>query len=114
MLRLLKARYDNHHDSAASGHESQASRYSRGIPALTLPFFPAKINFMTTKEKNLISPKLLAELDCVLADVAKGKRNAEAMKKAARDMDRMREATRNELGTLDRAVDLIREGRDEK
>ena len=68
---------------------------------------------MTTKEKNLIAPKLLAELESVMSDLAEGKRDADAMKKAARDMDKMREETRRELGTLDVAVELIREGRDE-
>jgi hypothetical protein len=48
-----------------------------------------------------------------MANVAKGKRDAEAMKKAARDMDRMREDTRSKLGILDVAVDLVRESRDE-
>ena len=48
-----------------------------------------------------------------MADVANGKRDAEAMKKAARDMDRLREQTRSELGILDVAAQLIREGRDE-
>jgi hypothetical protein len=80
---------------------------------LTLPTFPPKMYVMTTKEKTTISPKLLAELESLMADVAKGKRDPEAMKKAARDMDRMREQTRSELGILDVAVDLIREGRDE-
>lgn len=69
---------------------------------------------MKTKQKPLISPKLLAELESVMADLAKGKRDPEAMKKAARDMDKMREETRTELGILDVAVDLIREGRDEQ
>ena len=40
-------------------------------------------------------------------------RDPEAMKKAARDMDRMREETRKEFGIIDVAVDLIREGRNE-
>jgi len=71
------------------------------------------MTIMTTKEKNLIPPKLLAELESVMADLAKGKRDPEAMRKAARDMDKMREETRNELGILDVAVDLVREGRDE-
>jgi hypothetical protein len=85
----------------------------RHPPGLTPPVSRPTINLMTTKEKNLISPKLLAELECVMADVAKGKRDAEAMKKAARDMDRMREDTRSKLGILDVAVDLVRESRDE-
>jgi len=70
------------------------------------------MSFMTTKEKNLISPKLLAELEKVMADVAKGKRDPAAMKKAAREMDRMREETRKEFGIVDVAA-LIREGREE-
>lgn len=80
---------------------------------LDASLFPQTINAMATRGKNRIAPKLLAELESVLADVAKGKRDPETMKKAARDMDRMRERTRSEFGTLDVAVDLIREGRDE-
>jgi hypothetical protein len=72
------------------------------------------MNIMKTITKNLIPPKLLAELEDVMADVAKGRRDPQAMKKASRDMDRMREETRKTLGVLDVAVDLIREGRDEK
>jgi hypothetical protein len=70
------------------------------------------MSFMTTKERKLISPKLLAELEKVMADVAKGKRDPAAMKKAAREMDRMREETRKEFGIVDVAA-LIREGREE-
>src|SRR5882672_4450149 len=58
-------------------------------PALTLPFCASKMNVMITKEKNLIPPKLLAELESVMSDLAEGKSDAEAMKKAARDMDKM-------------------------
>ena len=68
---------------------------------------------MKTKKKNLILSRLQAELDAVMADLAAGKRDAKAMEKAARDMDRMREETRKKLGTLDVVVQLIREGRDE-
>ncbi len=57
--------------------------------------------------------KLQAKLDSVLDDLANGKRNVESMKKAGRDMDRMRDETRKELGILNVAVDLIREGREE-
>jgi hypothetical protein len=71
------------------------------------------MNFMKTTERNVIPPKLLAELEEVMADIAKGRRDPEAMKKASRDMDRLREETRKKLGILDVAVDLIREGRDE-
>lgn len=71
------------------------------------------MNIMTTKEQSLIPPKLLAELESVMADLATGKRDPEAMKKATQDMDRMREETRKKLGTLSVAADLLCEGRDE-
>jgi hypothetical protein len=71
------------------------------------------MNTMKTKKKSLIPSGLQAELRAVIADLATGKRDAKAMDKAARDMDRMREETRKKLGTLDVAVDLIREGRDD-
>ena len=71
------------------------------------------MTMMKTVSKNLIPPKLLADLENVLADVATGTRDAGAMDQAARDMDRMREETRKQFGTVDMSVDLIREGRDE-
>jgi hypothetical protein len=67
-----------------------------------------------TTDKALITPALFAQLERVMDDVARGKRDPEAMKKAARDMDKMREQTRDELGILDVAAQLVREGRDEK
>lgn len=69
---------------------------------------------MKTTDKALITPALFAQLERVMDDVARGKRDPEAMKKAARDMDKMREQTRDELGILDVAAQLVREGRDEK
>ena len=68
---------------------------------------------MPTKNTELLSHELLAELERVMADVTKGKRNPVAMKKAARDMDKMREQTREEFGILDVAAKLVREGREE-
>lgn len=59
-----------------------------------------------------IPANLQAELDEVLSDLATGRRVPEAMKKAARDMDRLREETRKKVGMVDVAT-LIREGRDE-
>ena len=71
------------------------------------------IKMMATKMKSPgIPPKLLAELEEVLADLAAGTRDPEAMKKAARDMDRMREETRKKVGMVDVAA-LIHEVRDE-
>ena len=72
------------------------------------------MKFMKTTEKNLIPTRLLADLQEAADRVATGIRDPEAMKKAARDMDRMREETRKELGIIEVAVDLIRESRDEK
>jgi hypothetical protein len=71
------------------------------------------MNCMKTSEKNLIPPKLLVELEKALDNAAKGIRDLDTIKKACRDMDRMREEMRKKVGTLDVAVDLIRQGRDE-
>jgi hypothetical protein len=68
---------------------------------------------MNTRTKTTgIPANLQAELDEVLSDLATGRRDPEAMKKAARDMDRLREETRKKMGMVDVAT-LIREGRDE-
>jgi hypothetical protein len=71
------------------------------------------MNTMKTTEKLLIPASLLAELEDALDNAANGIRDPETIKKACRDMDRMREETRKKVGTLDVAVDLIRQGRDE-
>lgn len=71
------------------------------------------MNFVKTTEKALIPAKLLADLEAALVDAAKGRRDPDTITKACRDMDRMREETRKEVGTLDVSVDLIRQGRDE-
>lgn len=67
---------------------------------------------MKTKAKSTMPAKLAVELEEVLSDLATGRRDPEVMKRAAREMDRMREVTRAKLGYLDVAVQLIREGRE--
>ena len=53
------------------------------------------------------------ELDRTLERLATGVRDPEAGRKAREDMDRMREETRNRIGTVEIAVDLIRDARDQ-
>ena len=60
-----------------------------------------------------ISQKLFAELQEAVDNAAKGICDPEVMKKACMEMDRLREELRKKVGTLDVAVDLIREVRDE-
>jgi hypothetical protein len=68
---------------------------------------------MSTNLSPAISPEVMAELEEAAERAARGIRDPEAMKAACERMDRMREETRLEHGTLDVAVELIREGRDE-
>lgn len=49
------------------------------------------------------------ELEEVIANLAKGKRDPQAMRKAAVDMDTLREEIRKRHGLLDIAVPYIRE-----
>jgi len=68
---------------------------------------------MANKTKSLgIPPKLLAKLEEALRD-AYERPDLEAMKKACKQMDRMREETRKKTGDLDIAVDLIRDARNQ-
>jgi hypothetical protein len=52
------------------------------------------------------------ELDEAIARLMTGKRDREAGRKAREDMDKMREETRQRVGTVDLAVELIRDARD--
>jgi hypothetical protein len=54
-----------------------------------------------------------AEFDAAIADLTNGVRDPKKMDDAAREMDEGREEIRSRLGTLDIAVQLIREARDE-
>ena len=53
------------------------------------------------------------QLDESIARLLKGIRDPEAGRKARDDMDRMREETRKRIGTVDVAVDLVRDARDQ-
>jgi hypothetical protein len=55
----------------------------------------------------------LAELEAAVADLIKGVRDPEKMRKAAERMDRMREEMRQRVGEVEIAVDLVRQVRDE-
>lgn len=52
------------------------------------------------------------ELDVAMARLMKGVRDPEAGRKAREDMDRMREETRKRIGTVEVAVDLVRDTRE--
>jgi hypothetical protein len=53
------------------------------------------------------------ELEEALERAAVGKRDAERMRNAIEELARTREETRTQLGTVDVAVDLIRDARDQ-
>ena len=59
-----------------------------------------------------IPPELLAELEAAAAQAGRGIRDPEAARKAAADMDRIREEIRRKHGVLDIGGPAIRELRD--
>jgi hypothetical protein len=59
-----------------------------------------------------ISPELMAELQEAAEKLARGERDREAAKQAAREMDRMREENRKIFGVQNIGVDIIRQMRD--
>lgn len=68
----------------------------------------------TTKARPGIPVALMAELQEAADKLARGERDIEAAKKAAEEMDRMREANRLRFGVQDIGVDIIREMRDSR
>ena len=52
------------------------------------------------------------QLEVLIARLMKGERDPEAAKKSRERMDRMREETRKRVGTVEVAVDFVRELRD--
>lgn len=52
------------------------------------------------------------DLDEAIARLMTGKRDPEAGRKAREDMDKVGEETRKRIGTVEVAVDLIRDARD--
>ena len=55
----------------------------------------------------------LTELQRAIERLLSGQHDPEAMRKACERMDAMREELRGRIGTVDIAVDLIREARDQ-
>ncbi len=60
-----------------------------------------------------ISAELIAALQESLARAATGIRNPATMRKAREEMNRMREELRQKIGTVEVAVDLIRDARNQ-
>lgn len=52
------------------------------------------------------------DLEVVIDHILNGTRDPELMRRACERMDRMREELRKRIGTVEIAVDLIREARD--
>ncbi|HVC92436.1 MAG TPA: hypothetical protein VND64_02040 [Pirellulales bacterium] len=56
---------------------------------------------------------LVHELQVTLARAAKGVRDSEEMRQARNEMNRMREELRQKIGTVEIAVDLVRDARNQ-
>lgn len=61
------------------------------------------------EEQPAISPELVAEFQVAVAQAMSGKRDPDAMRRAAERMHRMREETFRRYGLLDIGVPAIRE-----
>ena len=69
---------------------------------------------MNSPETNTsIPPELVVALDEALRNAMTGKRDAEAMRLASDEQDRLREELRQKVGELDLANELVREVRDD-
>jgi hypothetical protein len=60
----------------------------------------------------IISSELMARMQAAADKAAAGIRDSDAMDRAFAEMDRLREDLRQKIGTVDVAVDLIRDARD--
>ena len=69
---------------------------------------------MNPAKRSVIPPEEMAELERAVSDAVRGVWDPEAIDRAFEEMDRAREELRQEVGELNVAVDLIREGRDEE
>ncbi len=58
-----------------------------------------------------ISAESMARMQEAADNAAKGIRDPEAMRKACEEMDQMREELRRRIGTVDVAVDFVRDAR---
>jgi hypothetical protein len=65
------------------------------------------------EEQSVFTPELLAQFNAAIANVMSGKRDHDAMRRAAERMDRMRQETFRKHGLLDIGVPAIRELRGE-
>jgi hypothetical protein len=61
----------------------------------------------------LVPPQLVHDVEQALELAAKGVRDPEKMRQAREDMNRMREELRLRIGTVEAAVDLIRDARNQ-
>jgi hypothetical protein len=68
---------------------------------------------MNEKPFSMVPLGLQAEFEEAVRRAMSGQRDPEAMRKACEHMDRMREEIRQQFGTRDIGVDLIRELRGE-
>ena len=61
----------------------------------------------------IFSPELIAQMQEAADRAAKGVRDPTAMDRAFKEMDRIREELRQRIGTVNVAVDLVREARNQ-
>jgi hypothetical protein len=63
--------------------------------------------------ETLTAAEALKELQDAVDRLVKGERDAEVMRQACERMDQMREELRKRIGTVEIAVDLIRDARNQ-
>ncbi|MFN0056782.1 MAG: hypothetical protein ACKV0T_31950 [Planctomycetales bacterium] len=61
----------------------------------------------------LFPAELMAKMQEAADNASKGVRDREVSRRACEEMDRMREELRQRIGTVNMAVDLIRDARDQ-
>lgn len=84
---------------------------SKAIP-IDLPPFSSDNSIMSI-DTPITAEEAKRELDAVIARMISGVRDREAGRKAREDLERMVEETRQRIGTVDMAVDLVRDARNQ-
>ena len=105
----MRADSDEHHVGiGADGPMGRGWVNCSAVPIDSPP--PISNNILMTTET---LPTAKQELDQAIARLLTGVRDPEAGRKAREDMDRMREETQKHIGTVEVAVDLVRDARDQ-
>lgn len=80
---------------------------------VSIDYFLQSSDNGTIGTETIISAEVMAKMQETADKAAKGIRDPEEMDRAFKEMDRVREELRKKIGTVDMALDLIRDARNQ-